>query len=564
MPDSLNQRWAATLVGALRAGGVRHAVIAPGSRSTPLALAFADRGDCETFSVHDERSAGFFGLGLAKALGAPVALVCTSGTAGAHFLPAVMEAQAGGTPLVVLTADRPWALQGFGAPQTTEQRGLFGRFVTDEADLADPVDRPDAFAHLAAVTARALARGLGARGPVHLNVPFDEPLAPESAAPGPVVDPPVARFSPPRRVPDLSRVAAAVSTARRGVIVVGPRERADGFPAAVHRLGERLRFPVLAEAASNARYGFEGAIALYDALLRVPAFAREAVPDVVLRFGGGLTPKGPQQWLDASGARTFVFTEGDALVDPLHRAEEIIEGDLEAMCEGLSTSAAPPAWRQRWLEAEAKLRRPLSPWGEGQGPGQGLTEPLVAHTLVTSLPPGASLLVSSSMPIRDVDAFAPAGAAGLRVFANRGVNGIDGVTSTALGLSAATKKPTALYLGDVALLHDLSAFVVAKRLGLSLTVVVANNDGGGIFHFLPVADRTAHFERLFGTPHGVELAAVAALGGATLHRPNDVAGLRAALSTALEGGLHLVEVRTQRDENVAAHRALFTSLGASL
>lgn len=562
MPDSLNQRWAATLVGALWAGGVRHAVIAPGSRSTPLALAFADRPDVETFSVHDERSAGFFGLGLAKASGAPVALVCTSGTAGAHFLPAVMEAQAGGTPLVVLTADRPWALRGFGAPQTTEQRGLFGRFVADEVELPDPVERADAFAHLAAVTARALARALAARGPVHLNVPFDEPLAPASAAPGPVLDPPVARFVSPRRTPDLSRVAAAVATARRGVIVVGPRERADGFPAAVHRLGERLHFPVLAEAASNARYGFEGAIALSDALLRVPAFARDVTPDLVLRFGGGLTPKGPQQWLDASGARTFVFTEGDAIVDPLHRADAIVEGDLEAACEGLTTSSAPAAWRQQWLEADARLKRALASWG--QGAGQPLTEPLLAYALVTALPPGASLLVSSSMPIRDVDAFAPEGAPGLRVFANRGINGIDGITSTALGLAAATKKPTALYVGDVALLHDLSAFVLAKRLGLSLTVVVANNDGGGIFHFLPVADRTAHFERLFGTPHGVDLSAVAALGGATLHRPQRVADLRGALLTALEGGLHLVEVRTRRDENVAAHRALFTSLGEAL
>lgn len=559
MSDTLNQRWAATLVGALVGGGVRHAVIAPGSRSTPLALAFADRPDVKTWSHHDERSAAFFALGIAQADDAPVAVVCTSGTAGAHFLPAAMEAHASGGALVLLTADRPWALRGFGAPQTTEQAGLFGRFVVDAAELPDPIDRPEALSHLAAVTARTLARGVAARAPVHLNVPFDEPLAP--AHPGPVIDPRVTRFEAPRRVADLSSVREAVANAQRGVIVVGPRSRSDGFAAAVHRLGERLHFPVLAEAASNARYGFDGAVATYDALLRVPAFADAMKPDVVLRFGGALTPKGPQVWLDGSGARTFAFAEEDRFVDPLHRAEAFLVGELLDACESLTTSSTPAEWRQRWLDADARLRRvPLSPiGGEGQGEGKNLTEPVVANTLVSSLPPGASLLLSSSMPIRDVDAFAPTGAP-IRVFSNRGVNGIDGVTSTALGVAAATKKPTAVLIGDVALLHDLSAWVTAKRLGLSLTVLVVNNDGGGIFHFLPIADRTAHFEALFGTPHGVDLSAIASLGGATLHRPTDLPGLRSALAASLEGGLHLVEVRTSRDENVDAHQALFAAL----
>jgi 2-succinyl-5-enolpyruvyl-6-hydroxy-3-cyclohexene-1-carboxylate synthase len=221
-------------------------------------------------------------------------------------------------------------------------------------------------------------------------------------------------------------------------------------------------------------------------------------------------------------------------------------------------SSTPPGWRRRWLDADARLRRFLSSlWKEGRG--QPLTEPLAAHALVSALPPGASLVLSNSMPIRDVDAFAPTGAP-MRVFANRGVNGIDGVTSTALGIAAATKRPVALLTGDVALLHDLSAWVTAKRLGLSLTVLVMNNDGGGIFHFLPIADRTAYFESLFGTPHGVDLSAVASLGGAALHRPADLPALQSALARSLEGGLHLVEVRTRREENVKAHQELFAAL----
>ncbi|GMU59284.1 MAG: 2-succinyl-5-enolpyruvyl-6-hydroxy-3-cyclohexene-1-carboxylate synthase [Myxococcaceae bacterium] len=555
MPETVNQRWAATLVGALVGSGVRRVVIAPGSRSTPLALAFADRPEVSVFSVHDERSAAFFALGLSKATGGPAAVVCTSGTAGAHFLPAVMEARLGASPLVVLTADRPWALLGFGAPQTAEQRGLFGRFVVDEVDCPDPSARQEALAHLAAVSARAVFRAMDARGPVHLNVPFDEPLVSQTT--GPALDPPVAHFSSASRRPELSRVAEAISRAERGVIVVGPRERDDGFAEAVHRLGALLHFPVLAEAASNARFGFAGAVGMYDALLRVPSFASEARPDVVLRFGGPLTAKGLQAWLDVSGAPTFVFAEDERTIDPLHRAAEIIGGEALLACEALERSKAPAAWRRWWLESERKVR---AKWLSSSG---ALSEPLVAREVVSTLPPGASLLVSSSMPIRDVDAFAPTGAAGLRVFANRGVNGIDGIASTALGIAAATR-PTVALLGDVALLHDLSAWVSARRLGLSLTAVIVNNDGGGIFHFLPVAEHTPHFEGLFATPHGVELSAVAALGGATLHRPTEPGELRAAVIAGLEGGLHLVEVRTQRKANVMDHRALFGALAEAL
>jgi 2-succinyl-5-enolpyruvyl-6-hydroxy-3-cyclohexene-1-carboxylate synthase len=554
--ETVNQRWAATLVGALVGAGVRRAVIAPGSRSTPLVLAFADRKDVEIFSVQDERSAAFFALGLAKADGSPPALLCTSGTAGAHFLPAVMEARAGATPLVVLTADRPWHLLGFGAPQTTEQRGLFGRFVVEEVDCPEPSSRAETLAHLAAVTARAVLRARVARAPVHFNVPFDEPLAPEGT--GLVIDPPVPRFSPPQRRADLERVAKAVARAERGVIVVGPRPPGDAFAAAVHALGERLNFPVLAEAASNARYGFDAAVTMYDALLRAQAFEGEARPDVVLRFGGALTGKALQAWLDNSGAQQFVFAEDERTVDPFHRAAEIVFADVTDACEALIGPArAPRGWRARWLEAERRLRARWLAMA-------AMNEPSVAREVVCALPPGASLFVSSSMPIRDVDAFAPVGSQGLRVFANRGVNGIDGVTSTALGVAAASRRPTVALVGDVALLHDLSAWVTAKRLGLSLTVVAVNNGGGGIFHFLPVAERTPHFEALFCTPHDVALSAVAALGGARFHSARSLADVRTALALGLEGGLHLVEIETERRSNVAVHRALFAALGESL
>ena len=562
MRENLNQRWAATLIGALVGGGVRHAVIAPGSRSTPLALAFADRADVKCWSVMDERSAAFFALGLSKATGAPAAVVCTSGTAGAHFLPAVMEADQGGTPLVVLTADRPWELHGFGAPQTIPQVGMFGRYVRGAEALPSPEEA--GLVHLAAVGARLVRVASSERGAVHFNVPFREPLAPTESV---VVDPQVTAFSPPRVSADLSRVFAAIEGARRGLIVCGPRERKDEFGAWVHQLGQQLGFPVIAEAASNARFGFPGAISVVDSLLRNSRFAESMKPDVVLRFGGGLTAKGPQAWLDSSGARIFAFSDGGDAFDPLHRVEEVLRFE----CWPLSPTLLPPnavapggfgplrrereQWCERWALAQRAVLARLD--------ARELTEPFVARELVSAMPPGGSLFLSSSMPIRDVDAFATKDEP-LRVFTNRGVNGIDGVSSSALGVAAGTGRPTALLIGDVALLHDLSGLLIAKRHSLSLTIVVVNNDGGGIFHFLPIADRTKHFEALFGTPHGVDLAHVAAMAGAKLHRPAELAAFGQTVTSCLEGGLHVIEVRTNRAENVDVHRALFAKLAEAV
>lgn len=547
--STLNQRWAATLIGTLASRGVKHFVVAPGSRSTPLALAVADRPDVRCWSIIDERSAAFFALGLAKATNSPAALICTSGTAGAHFLPAVMEAKEGATPLVILTADRPWELHGFGAPQTIAQAGLFGRYVLGAE--AFPTPDEDALAHVPAVLARLLALG---RGPVHVNVPFREPLASPDGSAGPVIDPNVTEHAPVTRSADLSAVKSAIANAKRGVIVCGPRERGDDFGAWVHRLSAQTGFPVLAEAASNARFGFTGAIALTDALLRNPRFAETMKPDVVLRFGGGLTPKVPQQWLDASGAAQFHFSDDGFQFDPLHHASVVLPFIRELT--GENTHPEQRAYASAWTTAQEAALAALHR-------NAAFTEPFIAREFIASCPAQTQIFLSSSMPIRDVDAFGTS-AQPLRVFTNRGVNGIDGVTSTALGVAAATGKPTALLIGDVALLHDLHAWLIARKHALNLAVVVVNNDGGGIFHFLPVAERTPHFDALFGTPHGADFAHVAGLAGANLHRPVDMDSFRTTLKTALTGGLHLIEVRTDRRANVDAHRSLFAKLSEAL
>jgi 2-succinyl-5-enolpyruvyl-6-hydroxy-3-cyclohexene-1-carboxylate synthase len=551
---TLNQRWAATLVGTLVRCGVSHVVIAPGSRSTPLALACAERSDLRVWSNHDERSASFFALGLAKALQAPVAVVCTSGTAGAHFLPAAIEAAEGGTPLVLLTADRPWELVGFGAPQAIDQRALFGDWVRS-TDLL-PAPEEATFEHLVAVVSRAVSRATGSpRGAVHLNVPFREPLVSPEGTPGPVVNPTVPRFERPRGVPSLGVVREAIAAAKRGVIVCGPRERDDGFSAAVHHLGAALGFPVLAEAASNARFGASEVVSHYDVMLRHPGFAEGQRPDLVLKFGGGLTTKVVQAWLDGSGARTFAFSDEGAIIDPAHRAEAVFAGDVVAMVSSLSELRGRDRGRASWHAAQAKVREALTA-------SAAFDEPHLARTLVAQLPAGTALVLSSSMPIRDVDTYGVT-AQPVRVFSNRGVNGIDGVTSTAMGI-AASGRPTVLLVGDVALLHDLSAWVALKRAPVPLTVVVVNNDGGGIFSFLPVATRTAHFEALFGTPHGVELSHVAALGGARYEQPGSLEAFAQALRRAVGGPPTLLELRTTRASNVEAHQALNARLAQVL
>jgi len=582
MPETLNQLWARALVEELVRGGVEHAVVCPGSRSTPLALACAEQAGLKTWSVIDERSEAFFALGIGKASGKPAMVVATSGTAGAHFYPAATEAEMSGVPMVLVTADRPPELQGWGAAQTIDQRALFGSHVRLWLDVGIPEASAPVLVQLRAQVARAVAAARRPpAGAVHLNIPFREPLAPlpesralelgSALAEQGREGAPLTRiaWSPP--VPDpsvIAELAARLARTERGVIVCGPRDPDDGLAEAVVELGKTLGYPVLAEAASGVRYGHSAEVmGAYDAVLRSERFARDHRPELVLRVGGGLTPKGPQAWLDRSGAYTVQLSDGGALVDPQHAASLVVQGDAVAACRALVRGVPRPRprsseWLRDFQRAEAKAREVLS---AAFSAGDRLTEPRTAREVVAALPPGALLFLSSSMPIRDADAFAPESAGPVRVLSNRGANGIDGVTSTALGAAVALGKPAVLLTGDLAFLHDLSGLLTASRHGLSLAVVVVNNDGGGIFSFLPVADRTPHFEALFGTPPGLkDLRPAAELFGARYHAPADARGLAAAVRAGVEGGLHLIDVRVDRASNVAEHRALFDRVVAAL
>ncbi|MGO8971145.1 MAG: 2-succinyl-5-enolpyruvyl-6-hydroxy-3-cyclohexene-1-carboxylic-acid synthase [Myxococcaceae bacterium] len=568
---SLNTLWARAVVQELVRAGVRHAVVSPGSRSAPLALACAEAAPgLSVTSVVDERTAGFFALGMALQTGLPSAVVVTSGTAGAHLLPAVMEAWAARVPLVVLTANRPWELHGFGAPQTVPQEGLFGRFARTAVALSAPEASSTALVHLRAVVSRTVAScQTSPCGPVHLDVPFREPLVPGPGAPdvvglealawegreGAFLDAPAPARKPPEAA--LAELRRRLTATEKGLVVVGPRAARDGLAPAVVALATSYGYPVVADAASNVRWRGAGRVVGHaDVLLRSEALRAALRPDVVLRLGGGLTSKRLGQWLDESGATTVLLTEDDNPVDAAHRASLLLAGDLASTCAALTASAAPgrAAWAETVYAADARADALLSEAFTTAGP---FSEPQLAHRLLSCLPEGACLMVASSMPIRDVDAFAPAQAARLRVLANRGVNGIDGTLSTALGVAATSAAPTVVLLGDLAFLHDLGGLLIARRSRIPLTVVVANNDGGGIFSFLPVAGVGASFEPLFATPHGLELAHAGALFGAQHVQVQSAAELSAAVRAGLQGGLHLVEAKLpSRAANVALHQEL--------
>lgn len=554
----------ATLVDEWVRLGLTDAVVAPGSRSTPMALALAANEHVALHVHHDERSASFMALGLAKATSRPVVVLCTSGTAAVQFHAAVVEAHQGFVPLVVVTADRPAALHGVGAPQTIDQRDLYGSAVRWYCEPGVP-------AAGGAPWWRDLARDAWLRtvgerpGPVHLNLAFDEPLlgtAHELPPPAPPLElaPTGARWGVTEE--ELAGLRVAIS-GRRGVIVAGARAaRSERDAAAVQRLAAALGWPVLADGPSGCRVG--AAISAFDSLLRHEPFATAHRPEVVLRLGGLLSSKALNTWLASCGALQVAVDPFGAPSDPDRVVTRSWPADVETFCEQLisvAADAAPPSWHAGWLDADQRARRSIDGVLASRSEA---SEPAVAVDLMELVPTGSALVASSSMPIRDLEWYAPA-RAGVQVLANRGANGIDGVLSTAVGVALAGA-PTALLIGDVAFLHDTNGLLGLARRGVDLVVVVIDNRGGGIFSFLPQRDGLdeQRFEQLFGTPHDVDLVALCSAHGVPAERVNTRTGVQAAIAGALtRGGPRVVVVQTDRDDNVAVHRELAAAVARS-
>ncbi len=565
-----NSHWAQLMVEELARCGCRYFVISPGSRSTPLVVAAARHPGVTACVCIDERGAAFHAVGYARATGSPAALVCTSGTALANYLPAAVEAAQDQVPLLVLSADRPPELHDAGANQTILQRGMFGQYARWSTELPAPTPRIDPRVVLTTIDQAVFRCTADPAGPVHVNAPFGEPLEP-----GPVPEPllegaqgrrwltteePFTSYrSSPGEVP-VNELASVVARSARGLLVAGGMARGAG--AAVEALAGHLGWPLLGDAASGARGG-----AGVQLLLQSPGGRRTLRPDTVLHFGSHVVAKQYLTLLQEAAPLLVQIAPGPRRIDPSHSAALRIAAEPGRVARALTARCAPrepSAYAGQVGRAGARAAAAVAGWADEQ---PGMTEPVAARLAAAAAAgsPPAGLFAASSMPIRDLDSFATPLPAGVAVAANRGASGIDGAVASAAGFAAGLRRPVIALLGDLSLLHDLPSL---SQLGASrhgLVIVVVNNRGGGIFSLLPLArvdepGFDALFERYFATRHEIGLEPVAA--GFALHyeRPATPAHLEhclaAAVRRAADGDSTLLEVRTDRGGNAAVHREL--------
>lgn len=556
--------FAAVLIDEWVRAGVTDAVVAPGSRSTPLIAALAADGRLRVHLVLDERSGGFMALGIGLATGRPAPVITTSGTAAVELHPSVVEADQAGVALIAVTADRPPELHDVGAPQTVTQEGVFGS--SPRWAVSPGVADTDAVTAWRSVASRtvAVASGAGGRpGPVHLNLAFREPLlaAPVEVPPGRAAGAPWHRVVPLGATPPAPETVDLLIAHQggRGLLVAGA---GAGEPAALQAMADRLGWPVLADPRSGVGRG----VAAADALLRVPAVAA-MIPSIVVRLGRPWASKVLNTWLDelpATVVQVLVDPQG-SWVDPGRRAGLIEGASPTALAAAVLAGAGPGsdgpgAWCLQWAGVEAAAQAAID---AALAAETELNEPALARRLMAEAAPGAVLLCSSSMPVRDIEWWSQS-RPDVTVLANRGANGIDGVISTALGVAVGSGRPTVALVGDLAFLYDASALLWARDRPVDLTVVVADNNGGGIFSFLSQAAAfdAATFERYWGTPHGLDLAAVAAAYGVEVVRIDDLDGLPGALRAG--PGVGVVVVTTNRDTNVAVHRRLHAAVAGGV
>lgn len=576
----------------LARAGLRNVCIAPGSRSTPLALTIAKHPALKSWMHLDERSAAFFALGMARALDEPVALLCTSGTAGANFFPAVIEARAASIPILVFTADRPPELRDVGAAQTIDQNRLYGNYPKWFTEVALPESTPDMLRYIRTLACRAVATAAATpAGPVHLNFPFREPLTPVPLdAPAAMTDADALAWhgrangapwvavveqhsaTPPATVRD---VAARLRKARRPLLICGPQYDPDlAVPFAA--LAAALDAPLLVDPLSQLRWGPHDRCALidrYDAVLRDGSPALELVPDVILRIGALPTSKALLRYLERNPTVHQIVVDAALWPDPTLLAAQMIHAEPRLFCtEVLAHVAHTPhtepnhsEWLATWRRIDARAQSAIAKYvAELDENFEGAALARIAALV----PDRGTIFVSSSMPVRDLDTFAAGDNRSLRILANRGANGIDGVVSSALGAAATIGPdggPLVLVLGDIAMYHDMNGLLAARLHQLDATIVVLNNDGGGIFSFLPQASQPAHFEQLFGTPHGLRFEPAAKLYGAKYQLADSIDSLCKALSVGMTGdGLHIVEMRTDRARNVQLHRNAWTQAASAI
>lgn len=597
--------------------GLRHIVVSPGSRSTPLAVLAAEHKSLKVWMNIDERSAAFFALGLAKASRETVALLCTSGTAAANYFPAITEANLSRVPLLVLTADRPHELRDVGAPQTINQIGLYGEHVKWFSEMPIPEDSPAMLRHARVMASRSLITAdQEPKGPVHLNFPLREPLLPNLDHPqlfgaGREENSPYVAKQYGDSLPNqaaIEQLANQLKEVEKGIIVCGPIEHEALFDVVIE-LANALQYPIVADPLSQLRsYSDEHIIDAYDSFLREQEVVKSLQPDVFIRIGAMPVSKPMLQYMNAyPNARHIVVDEAGWrdptllisdrwLVNPITFCKQLAESlqtlqhseidseaqhaktesgvklaetqsklqqsELQSELQQSESHSESSLWLRQWHELNQLTAEVLQAEANMEH-RDTLFEGRVVTELQQLMPAFSTLFVGNSMPIRDVDTFFSQMDKPIRIMANRGANGIDGLVSTALGVSAHETK-TVLLLGDLSFYHDLNGLLASKLYGLNITIVVINNDGGGIFSFLPQAALPNHYEMLFGTPIGLDYEKVVSMYGGQFTRVNTWEQFREAFQLAdATGGLQVIEVPTDRNDNVALHRGIWPKMAQS-
>ena len=556
--SDVTQSFAATFVDELAAQGVEFACVSPGSRSAPIAMAMQRHPRIKVLIHIDERSGSFFAVGLGKATGRPAVVLTTSGTAAAEVHAAVVEASHSATPLIVITADRPPELQDVGANQAIDQQRLFGTAVRWFHDPGVPEEISNSARVWRRLAARAVAESTA--GPVHLNLPFREPLV------GPPGEIPVAESAPAqaatsgRALPSqaqLAALASALQRSQRPLVVAGEMREGDRLAPALKRLG----IPVIAEPTSQLRRAETGAaVESYEALLRA-GWSLQHGPDLVIRVGGTPTSRVLNRWLTAALAPTFLLDPDRAWRDQDHVATSVLACDPQPLLEALPV-VDRAGWREQWLTAGKRASAAIA----ATMVSTPLHEGHVVRALSSRLPDPGVVFIGSSMPIRAADSFWPLGRPGQRFFANRGASGIDGLVSTGLGVATARNPvPTVLLLGDLSLYHDMNGLWALQRHGIRATIVVCDNNGGGVFSFLPQAEHQDVFEEIFATPLGLDLSQVARLYGLVYSPVSDRSGLEPAIADAIAAPTPtMVVVKMKREDSVSGHRLCWEAAASAL
>ncbi len=565
--------YIAAVVAELIFSGVTDVVVSPGSRSTPMAMIMAEHPDLIVHIHVDERSAAFFALGIAKSLNRPVAILCTSGTAAANYFPAIVEARYARVPLIVLTADRPHELREVGAPQAIDQIHLYGKHVKWFSEMALPEKSDEIIRYARTVCARAVAIATSApAGPVHLNFPFREPLIPKldeelfelNERPNGYIK--VQNGDLTLSDEHFQEIAKRLTKINKGVIICGNMGDPE-FPKAVTQLAEQLNFPILADPLSQLRSGqhsLENIIETYDTFLRVDDAKSFLKPDVILRFGAMPISKALTIFLKENGsAEQYVIDGGGGWRDPSALSTNMIFCNESLFCEKLLTYTVPNSSSEfltKWKKINGLTKENMTALRDITE----LSEGKLFYQLAEMVPEGATLFVGNSMPIRDLDSFFLNNNKAIKVMANRGANGIDGTVSTALG-AALYSKSIFLVLGDLTFFHDLNGLIAAKLYNIDINILLVNNNGGGIFSFLPQSEHPKNFELLFGTPLDLEFEHAVKMFKGEFTKIEDWDHLESEMKKAThQTGLKVYELKTNRDNNRDEHREFWSFVSGEI